>query len=114
MESIKGSDFCILVTEPTPFGLNDLMLAVETVRELNMPFGIVLNRVGVGYKDVEKYCLEEDIPIMLTIPLDTEIARFYSKGIALVEGMPQWKSSFTEVFNGIREILGERNCSPQR
>ena len=114
VESIKGSDFCILVTEPTPFGLNDLMLAVETVRELNIPFGVILNRIGVGYKDVEKYCLEEDIPIMLTIPLDTEIARLYSKGIALVEGIPQWKSSFIEVLDGIREILDERNCSPQR
>ncbi|MFC2007025.1 ATP-binding protein [Chloroflexota bacterium] len=114
VESIRGSDFCILVTEPTPFGLNDLILAVETVRELNIPFGVVLNRVGAGYQYVEKYCLEEDIPIMLTIPLDTEIARLYSKGIALVEGMPQWKPSFIEVLDGIREILDERNCSPQR
>ena len=114
VESIKGSDFCILVTEPTPFGLNDLMLAVETVRELNIPFGVIINRVGVGYGDVEKYCLEENIPIMLTIPLDTGIARLYSKGIALVEGIPQWKSSFIEVLDGIREILDERNCSPQR
>lgn len=114
VESIKDSDFCILVTEPTPFGLNDLMLAVETVRELNIPFGVIINRVGVGYGDVEKYCLEENIPIMLTIPLDTEIARLYSKGITLVEGMPQWKSSFIEVLDGIREMLDERNCSPQR
>jgi len=114
VESIKGSDFCILVTEPTPFGLNDLMLAVETVRELNIPFGVVLNRVGAGYKDVEKYCLEENIPIMLTIPLDTAIARLYSRGITLAEGMPQWKQSFLGLFNKIREILGERNCSPQR
>jgi len=114
VESIKGSDFCILVTEPTPFGLNDLMLAVETVRELKIPFGVVLNRVGEGYKEVEKYCLEENIPIMLTIPLDTEIARLYSKGVALVKGMPQWKSSFIEVLDGIREILDGRNYSPQR
>jgi len=114
VESIRGSDFCILVTEPTPFGLNDLILAVKTVRELNIPFGVIINRVGVGYGDVEKYCLEENIPIMLTIPLDTEIARLYSKGIALVEGIPQWKSSFIEVLDGIREILDERNCSPQR
>ena len=114
VESIKGSDFCILVTEPTPFGLNDLSLAVETVRELNMPFGVVLNRVGVGNKDVEEYCLKEEIPVMLTIPLDTQIARLYSKGIALVEGMPQWKPSFTKVFDEIREKLDERNRSPQR
>jgi len=114
VESIKGSDFCILVTEPTPFGLNDLRLAVETVRELNIPFGVLLNRIGVDYKDIEKYCWGENIPIMLTIPLDTEIARLYSKGIALVEGIPQWKSSFIKVLDGIREILDERNCSPQR
>jgi MinD superfamily P-loop ATPase len=114
VESIKGSDFCILVTEPTPFGLNDLVLAVETVRELKIPFGVVLNRVGAGYQDVEKYCLEENIPIMLTMPLDTGIARLYSEGIALVEGMPRWKSSFNGVLDGIREILDERNRSPQR
>jgi len=114
VESIKGSDFCILVTEPTPFGLNDLVLAVKTVRELNIPFGIVLNRIGVGYRNVEKYCLEENIPIMLTIPLDTGIARLYSKGIALVEGMPQWRENFLGLFDKIRGMVYERNCSPQR
>lgn len=114
VESIRGSDFCILVTEPTPFGLNDLVLAVATVRELKIPFGVVLNRIGAGYKDVEKYCLAENIPIMLTIPLDTGIAHLYSKGVALVEGMPHWKTGFTGVLDGIREILDERNRSPQR
>ena len=114
VESIRGSDFCILVTEPTPFGLNDLVLAVETVRELEIPFGVVLNRVGADYKEVEKYCLEENIPIMLTIPLDAGIARFYSEGVALVDGMPYWKSGFTGVLDGIREIFSERNRSPQR
>jgi len=114
VESIKGSDFCILVTEPTPFGLNDLVLAVKTVRELNIPFGIVLNRIGVGYRNVEKYCLEENIPIMLTIPLDTGIARLYSKGIALVEGMPQWRENFLGLFDKIKGMVYERNCSPQR
>jgi len=114
VESVRDSDFCILVTEPTPFGLNDLVLAVETVKELNIPCGIVLNRVGADYKDVEKYCREENIPIMLTIPLDTDIARLYSRGITLVEGIPQWKSSFIKVFDGIQEILDERNRSPQR
>ena len=114
VESIKDSDFCILVTEPTPFGLNDLILAVETVRALNIPFGVVMNRVGVGDNRVEEYCGRENIHILLTIPLDIEIARLYSKGITLVEGMPQYKSDFIALIGKIREILNERNCSSER
>jgi MinD superfamily P-loop ATPase len=114
VESIKGSHFCLLVTEPTPFGLNDLELAVETVRELNIPCGVVLNRAGVGDAGVEKYCLKENIPVLLTIPLDTEIARLYSKGIPLVEGMPQWKSGFRRLFGRIEEIVDEGNRGLKR
>jgi len=114
VEAVKGSDFCILVTEPTPFGLNDLILAVETMRELDIPCGVVLNRAGVGDAKVEEYCLKENIPVLLTIPLDTEIARLYSKGIPLVEGMPQWKDSFGQLFESIEEIVDERNRSLKR
>jgi MinD superfamily P-loop ATPase len=114
VEAIKGSDYCLLVTEPTPFGLNDLILAVETVKELNIPCGVVLNRAGVGDTKVEEYCHQEDIPILLTIPLDTEIARLYSQGIPLVEGMPKWKSSFHRLFDTIGEIVDERNRSLKR
>ncbi len=114
VEAIKGSDYCILVTEPTPFGLNDLALAAETVRELDIKCGVVLNRAGVGDNKVEAYCRAKNIPILLTIPLDTEIARLYSRGIALVDGMPQWKSSFIQLFDKITEIVYERSCSPER
>jgi MinD superfamily P-loop ATPase len=114
VEAVKGSDFCLLVTEPTPFGLNDLVLAVETVRELNIPFGIVLNRAGVGDAGVEEYCRKENIPVLLTIPLDTEIARLYSKGVPLVEGMPEWKDSFVQLFDRIGEMVDERNRSLKR
>ena len=105
VESIKGSDFCLLVTEPTPFGLNDLILAVETAKALEVPCGVVINRAGIGDTKVEEYCLKENIPVLLTIPLDTEIARFYSRGITLVEGMPQWQGSFLGLFDHIREIV---------
>jgi MinD superfamily P-loop ATPase len=111
VESIKDSDFCLLVTEPTPFGLNDLILAVETVKELRVPFGVVINRAGVGDGKVEEYCLREGIPVLLTIPLDTEIARLNSRGITLVEGMSQWKKSFIWLFDRIQEIVNERSCS---
>jgi len=114
VESIKGSDFCLLVTEPTPFGLNDLALAVETVRKLEIPCGVVLNRAGVGNAGVEEYCRKEKIPILFTIPLDTEIARLYSRGIPLVDGMPQWKNRFGQLFDRIKEIVDERNRGIKR
>ena len=114
VESIKDSDFCLLVTEPTPFGLNDLFLAVETVRELDIPCGVVLNRAGVGDKKVEEYCQKENIPILLTIPLDTGIARLYSRGITLAEGMPQWQESFLGLFEKIGEIVNERISGVKR
>jgi len=114
VEAVKGSDFCLLVTEPTPFGLNDLALAVETVRELDIPCGVVLNRAGVGDASVEEYCRKENIPILLTIPLDTEIARLYSKGIPLVEGLPKWKGSFLGLLDRVKVLIDERNRSLKR
>jgi MinD superfamily P-loop ATPase len=107
--SIKGSDFCLLVTEPTPFGLNDLILAVETVKKLEVPCGVVINRAGTGNGKVEEYCLKENLPILLTIPLDMEIARLYSRGVTLAKGIPQWKAKFTELYDRIQELVDERS-----
>lgn len=106
VESVKGSDFCILVTEPTPFGLNDLLLAVEVVRKLQIPCGVVINRTGVGDEGVEHYCREQGIPILLKIPLDRKIATLYSKGIPLIEGMPQWRETFLRLFEEIQQMIG--------
>lgn len=114
VEAVKGSDFCLLVTEPTPFGLNDLILAVEMVRELNIPCGIVLNRAGVGDGKVEEYCNKQGIPIFLTIPLDMEIARLYSRGLPLVQGFPEWRDRFRRLFDSIKEIVGERSRDTER
>jgi MinD superfamily P-loop ATPase len=107
VESVRGSDFCLLVTEPTPFGFNDLVLAVETVRELNIPLAVVLNRTGVGDNKVEAYCRSQDIPILLTIPLDTRIARLYSEGVTLAEGMPELRGIFRRLWQEIRKLLNE-------
>ena len=104
VESVRGSDFCLLVTEPTPFGLNDLALAVDMVRELGIPCGVVLNRAGVGDSGIEDYCLRERIPILLQIPLDIEIARLYSQGIPLVEGIVEWQQTFLQLFDGIEQL----------
>jgi len=114
VEAVKGSDYCLLVTEPTPFGLNDLILAVATVRDLGIPCGVVLNRAGVGDTKVEEYCEQENIPVLLTIPLDIEIARLYSRGIPLVEGLPQWKDSFLKLFDRVKVLIDERNRNTER
>jgi len=114
VESVKNTDFCLLVTEPTPFGLNDLVLAIEMVRKLDIGCGVIINRVGVGDNRVEEYCLKENIPIMLTIPLDHEIARLYSRGITLVDGLPAWKDDFIRLYDKIGDLVHERTGSAKR
>ena len=103
IESINSSDYCILVTEPTPFGLHDLKLAVEVVRHLNIPFGVVINRDGIGDNKVEIFCKSENIPILLKIPERKKIANLYSKGIALVNEVFEWHEMFGMVFDNILE-----------
>jgi MinD superfamily P-loop ATPase len=114
VESIKDSDFCLLVTEPTPFGLNDLILAVETVKIMGIPCGVVINRAGKDNHNIEEYCRQENLPILLTIPLDIKIAQLYSRGVTLAEGLPRWKNDFLTLFDRIRERLNERNHSLKR
>jgi len=105
VEAVKGSEFCLLVTEPTPFGLNDLSLAVEVVRKLDISCGVVINRVGIGGEEVERYCHREGIPILLRIPLDRNIAMLYSQGIPLIEGVPRWREEFLRLFQDIKDII---------
>ena len=105
VEAVKDSDFCLLVTEPTPFGLNDLSLAVEVVRKLDIPCGVVINRGGVGDEKVEQYCHEQDIPVLLRIPLDRNIASLYSKGIPLIEGIPEWRKAFLKLSQDIEAMV---------
>ncbi len=101
IEAVKGSDFCLLVTDPTPFGLNDLRLAVEAIRTLKIPCGVVINRSGDGDIHVEEYCHEENIPVMMKIPLDVDIARLYARGVPLVQGKPEWKERFSILYDAI-------------
>jgi MinD superfamily P-loop ATPase len=102
IESVKGSDFCILVTEPTPFGLNDLILAVEVLKKLKIPFGVVINRADLGNNKTEGYCQKENIPILMKIPFKKEIAMAYSKGEPIVKVFPEYKKDFRELFDIIR------------
>jgi MinD superfamily P-loop ATPase len=103
MESIEDADYVILVTEPTPFGLHDLKLAVEVVRKMKLSFGVVINRDGIGDKRVELYCQQEDIPVLLKIPHDTRIASLYSDGEPFVTHMPDLKQQFQELLDRIKQ-----------
>lgn len=103
--ALKGSDFSILVTEPTPFGLNDLILAVEVVKILGIPFGIVINRSDVGDNRIVEYAKREGIPILLEIPDQQEIAEAYSRGVMMTEIFPAWKERLRELYQKIRTML---------
>ena len=92
--AVRGADFVALVTEPTPFGLNDLALAVDMVRELDLPLGVVINRIGVGDERVHAFCREKGVPILLEIPDDRRIAEVYSRGGIVVDALPEYRAHF--------------------
>jgi len=109
VETMRGADFVLLVTEPTPFGLHDLRLTVQVARdELGLPVGVVVNRDGVGDTGVDKYCAAEDIPILMRIPLDRRIAEAISGGEALVKALPEYRPQFLELWDQILSILESR------
>jgi MinD superfamily P-loop ATPase len=105
IETMRASDFLILVTEPTPFGLHDLSMAVEVVRGLNIPFGVVINRAGIGDDGVEMYCKREEIPILLEIPFDRQIAELYSRGVPFAKEMPEWHQRFKDMYTNIERLI---------
>ena len=96
-------DYVVLVTEPTPFGLNDLVLAVDMVRALGLPFGVIINRVGIGDDRVNQYCERENITILLEIPNDRAVAEAYSRGESIVESVDGYKDLFASVIYRIEE-----------
>ena len=104
--TLKHSDFAIMVTEPTPFGLNDLKLAVEAVRILEIPVGIIINRCDVGDDGVATYARKENIPILMEVPDDRKVAEAYSRGVMMVDIMPEMKDRFRAVYEKIVELIG--------
>lgn len=99
IQAIRGSDYVILVTEPTPFGLHDLNLAVETVRQLGIPCGVVVNRVGIGDARTHDYCNLRDIRIIGEIPDDRRAAEAYSRGELLIDALPHLKEKLWGIFS---------------
>jgi MinD superfamily P-loop ATPase len=109
VETMRGADFVLLVTEPTPFGLHDLRLTVQVARdELDLPVGVVINRDGVGDAGVLEYCAAEGIPILMRIPLDRRIAEAISGGEVLVKALPEYRPQFLELWEQILAILASR------
>ena len=109
VETMRDSDFVLLVTEPTPFGLHDLRLAVQVARdELGLPVGVVVNRDGMGDVGVDEYCATEKIPILMRIPLERRIAEAISEGQSLVEALPGYRILFRDLYRAIEEQVRQR------
>lgn len=106
VQSVLGSDFCLLVTEPTPFGLHDLRLAVETMRKLGIGTGVLLNRADIGDRETERYCAEQRIPILMRIPDDRRIAEAYSRGVPLLDVRPELEGEFRQLWQQMRKQAG--------
>ena len=94
IESIRGADFVVLVTEPTPFGLNDLKLAVEMVRALKLPLGVVINRAGMGDRETNAFCRQNRLAVLEEIPDDRRIAEAYSRGELAAEAIDEYGTLF--------------------
>ena len=101
--TVRDSDFVLLVTEPTPFGLNDLRLTVEMIRQLGLRYGVVINRADSGDQRVRDYCAMEDIPVLLEIPDDRRVAEAYSRGHMAVRVLPEWQTMLSELWHRIEK-----------
>ena len=107
VNTIEDCDYCILVTEPTPFGLHDLKIAIELVKKINIPFGVVVNKAMDSDQRIQIYCNENNIKVILELPYLREIALNYSKGILPVQWDKKWKHAFIELFNEIKRSISE-------
>ncbi len=105
VESVRETDFCLLVTESTPFGLYDLDLAVRALEMMKIPRGVLVNKSGIGDRKVYEYLEKQKIPLLMEIPFSREIAELYSRGIIFVENMPEWKERFASLVGKIEEQI---------
>jgi MinD superfamily P-loop ATPase len=105
IETVQESDFVILVTEPTPFGLHDMIMTIDVVDKLGVPFGVIINRADIGSNDTVDYLKEKKFPILMEIPFDKHIAELYSQGIPFVTKLPEYRAQFQAVVKYIEEAV---------
>jgi MinD superfamily P-loop ATPase len=105
IEVVKDSDYCVLVTESTPYGLNDLVLAVNVLKTFNIPFGVIINKYDESFQDDMEYLIANDVDVLMTIPFNRGIAEAYSEGRILIEYDNFAKSKFKELFKKIGSIV---------
>lgn len=104
VEAIRGSDYALLVTEPTPFGRHDLEIAIELVREMGIPAGVVINRADDRNELIVELCNRYNIPILLVIPFSTKLAELGARGIPFSRVMPEWRKSFKKLYQDVKEL----------
>lgn len=107
MESVSGADFILLVTEPTPFGLHDLKAAYEVTKEMSIPAAVVVNRAGFSEDKLNSFCHQNDLPILLKIPLDRKIGEEIAQGNTLLDFDPEYENKMILMFEKIFEIFKE-------
>jgi MinD superfamily P-loop ATPase len=104
VESVRDTDFCLLVAEPTPFGLYDLDLALKLLERLSIPRGVLVNKSGIGTREIYSYLEKRDVPVLMEIPMSREIAELYSRGVIFVNMLGEWRERFTNLAERIREM----------
>ncbi len=105
IQTTSASDYVILVTEPTPFGLSDLKQSIFTLRKIKKPFGVIINRAGLGNRDIYRWMEDNKIPLLGEIPFDEKIARIYSEGRLLAAEDPEYRDEFFELTDKIRHMI---------
>lgn len=105
VETVRGSDYLLLVTEPTPFGLHDLHLAVQVAGKLGILAGVIINRDNLPYPALDKFCDEQSLPVLLRIPFERAIAEGVAQGKTLVKIHLEYGDRFCQVFTQITSLL---------
>jgi MinD superfamily P-loop ATPase len=108
VETVKGADFVILVTEPTPFGLHDLKLAVQLTKELDIPAGIIINRDGIGDNNVEEYCRVAKLPVLMRVPFDRQIGQYLAQGKTLLDFDSEYKERFRGLYKRVSVLANQK------
>lgn len=103
IQTVYKADYVVLVTEPTPFGLSDLKQSVEILKEMGIPCGVIINRADMGTDDVRNYLKGENIPLLMSVPFDREIAVAYSKGELITNLNTAWRAKFNRLYHAIKE-----------